>query len=168
MLPSHVSLSLSDCRANCVAGSDRCAVSLLLFMKGEKKGEKKSHLVLHMSALFLELLRSWPHYTDLHTHCPFLSLSLCLSKLIAECRWALFHKKPTDCVVRTLVCVCLHVCEFHWPRRWEGSDRGLDMLKRQSKWVFLKQWGKYHRFIPGQFMSPYLFLKHVTLATAEW
>lgn len=64
------------------------------------------------------------------------------------------------------VCVC--VCESCWPWGWEGSDRGLDMLKRQSKWVFLKQWRKYHRFMPGQFMSPYLFLKHVTLATAEW
>ena len=72
----------SLCRSSCVAGSDRCAVSLLLFMKGEKK----SCLVLHMSALFLELLGSWPHYTDLHTLSPVLSLSVCLSKLIAECR----------------------------------------------------------------------------------
>lgn len=119
-IPLYVSLSLflSDCRSNCVAGSDRCAILLLLCMKGGKK-KKKTRLVLHMSALFLELLRSWPHYTDLHTHSPILSLSVCLFKLIAECRWALFSQAGQlhgACTEKKKVCVHmrvrvgLHVC----------------------------------------------------------
>lgn len=134
-----------------------------------KEGKKrKPRLVLHMSALFSVRLRSWPHYTDLHTCSPFPSLSACLFTLIAECRWALFSQGAGKLRGDVCVCVCTHTHGSFWPSGWEGSDRGLDMLKRQSKWVFLKQWRKYRRFMPGQFMSPYLFLKHVTLATAEW
>lgn len=181
------SLSTPPCLPVCVTVGETVwpAVTDVLYCrfhpwKHGERTEKKCRLVLHMSALFLELLRSWPHYTDLHTRSPSVSLSVCLFKLIAECRWALLliylfssaaTSRPTAQGVYS-VCVCeratVCVCESCWPRGWEGSDRGLDMLKRQSKWVFLKQWRKYHRFMPGQFMSPYLFLKHVTLAAAEW
>lgn len=154
-----------------MAGSDRCAVSLLFFMK---KWEKKEIMSCppHVFSLFRATEVLAPLHWFTHTLPLFVPVSLCLFKLIAECRWALFHKELAECVrhiyvhMRVYVCMCAN--EFLRPRGWEGCDRGLDMLKRQSKWVFLKQWKKYHRFIPGQFMSPYLFLKHVTLATAEW
>lgn len=107
LLFSH-SPPASDYRSNCASGTDRCALSQLLLMKrGKKKEKRKTCLVLHMSALFLELPGSWPHYTDLHTHSPFLSLCVCLSKLIAECRWALFHKEPADCMKWRYVCGCV-------------------------------------------------------------
>lgn len=103
------SLCVWLCGGDCATVSDRCAVTLLLFMKG-----KENHVLSSTCLLsFLELPRSWPHYTDLHTLSPFLSLSVCLTMLIAECRWALFHKEPAD--------YARHVCVYECVR---GSPSG--------------------------------------------
>lgn len=177
-IPLYVSLSLflSDCRSNCVAGSDRCAILLLLCMKGGKK-KKNTSCPPHVCSLFraTEVLAPLHWFTHTLSH----SVALCVSLQVNSrmqmsafftswtTAWSMYRKKKSVCAYAR-ACGLACVCVSFWPRGWEGSDRGLDMLKRQSKWVFLKQWRKYHRFMPGQFMSPYLFLKHVTLATAEW
>lgn len=147
----------------CVAGSDRCAVSLLLCMKERKK-------IMSCPPHVCSLFRATEVLAPLHwfTHTLSLSVSLCVSLQVNSRMQMSTFSQGAGWLREAHICVCACVQESFWPRGWEGSDRGLDMLKRQSKWVFLKQSRKYHRFIPGQFMSPYLFLKHVTLATAEW
>lgn len=100
--------------------------------------KRKSCLVLHMSALFF---RATEVLAPLHwfTHTLPLSVSLCVSHHVNSRMQMSTFSQGAGWLRKACVCVWVCARESFWPRGWEGSDRGLDMLKRQSKWVFLKQ-----------------------------
>ena len=117
---SYFSVSVSDCRSKlCGRAVTDVLYRCFSAWKEEKKKKKKSCLVLHMSALFLELLRSWPHYTDLHTRSPF-SVALCASlqvnsrmQMSTFSQGAGWLREAYICVCvcqRVCVCVCVCVC----------------------------------------------------------
>ena len=125
VLPFHISLSLClTVGANCVAGQwQMCCIAASLHERRKKKKKKKSCLVLHMSALFLELLRSWPHYTDLHTRSPF-SVALCASLQVNSRMQMSTFSQGAGWLREAYICVCVCqrvcVCVCAWVLLAEG------------------------------------------------
>lgn len=114
------SLSFCSCFSVCLTVGPIVwlAVTDVLYRCFSSWKKKKTCLVLHMSALFLELLRSWPHYTDLHT--PFLSLSLTVSLQVNSRMQMSTFSQGAGWLHEAYKCMCARACVHEWVLLAEG------------------------------------------------